>query len=173
MYSYDFHWESMLAFIRHLNLSNTTLVCQDWGGVLGLTLLMEMPDRFKRFLIMKTGLMAGPVSSAAFEEWKADIVSNPNVPVEFVMQKNEPIINDAEAAAYAAQFCSGEWQGESFMAIGMTDKMLGPDVMNFMPTVIRECPKPLEIAEGGHVVQESGGLLIAERAMVHFGLLKT
>ncbi|MEM6624366.1 MAG: hypothetical protein AAF674_19250 [Pseudomonadota bacterium] len=56
------------------------------------------------------------------------------------------------------------------MAIGMTDKMLGPDVMNFMRTVIRGCPEPLEIPKGGHFVQESGGPLIAERALAAFGL---
>ncbi|MEM8951443.1 MAG: alpha/beta fold hydrolase, partial [Pseudomonadota bacterium] len=51
VYSFDFHRDYMLAFIRHLDLRNITLVCQDWGGVLGLTLPMEMPDRFKRLLI--------------------------------------------------------------------------------------------------------------------------
>ncbi|MGB0696856.1 MAG: haloalkane dehalogenase [Rhodospirillaceae bacterium] len=204
VYSFDFHREYMLGLIRHLDLKNITLVCQDWGGVLGLTLPMEMPERFKRLLIMNTGLMAGPVNSPAFEEWKADIVSNPDVPVAYVMQKNEPIINDAEAAAYvapfpdqtykagvrmfpkliaktmdapgvatsqrAAQFWSEAWQGESFMAIGMTDKMLGPEVMHYMRTIIQGCPEPLEIAQGGHFVQESGGPLIAERALAHFGL---
>ncbi|MEM6934457.1 MAG: haloalkane dehalogenase, partial [Pseudomonadota bacterium] len=76
----------------------------DWGGVLGLTLPMEMPARFKRLIVMNTSLMTGPVNSPAFERWKADIVSKPDVPVDFVMQKNEPVVNDAEAAAYAAPF---------------------------------------------------------------------
>lgn len=207
VYSFHFHRNYMLALIERLDLQNITLVVQDWGGVLGLTLPMEMKDRFKRLLIMNTGLMAGPVNSRAFDEWKADIDSNPDVPVPFIMQKNEPVISDAEAAAYeapfpdqrykagvrkfphliatsmdapgvdvsrrAAQFWSTEWDGESFMAIGMRDKMLGPDVMRFMRTVIRGCPEPLEIPDGGHFVQESGGPLIAERALAHFGLLKT
>ena len=205
VYSFHFHRNYMLALIEHLDLKNITLVCQDWGGVLGLTLPMEMPDRYKRLLVMNTGLMLGPVDSPAFEEWKSDIVTNPDVPVEFVMQKNEPIINDTEAAAYAApfpdqrykagvrkfpkliatsmdapgvatsqraaKFWSNEWGGESYMAIGMRDKMLGPDVMNFMRTLIKGCPEPLEITEGGHFVQESGGPLIAEKALVHFGLI--
>lgn len=49
--------------------------------------------------------------------------------------------------------------------------MLGPDVMNYMRTVIRGCPAPPEIAEGGHFQQESGGPLIAEKAQEHFGLV--
>ncbi|MEM9844015.1 MAG: haloalkane dehalogenase [Pseudomonadota bacterium] len=203
VYSFEFHRNYMLAFIEALDLRNITLVCQDWGGVLGLTLPMERPDRFKRLLIMNTGLMAGPVNSPAFEEWKSDIISDPDVPVAKVMQKYEPVINDAEAAAYeapypdktykagvrmfprliathmdapgvaisqrAARFWSEEWQGESFMAIGMKDKMLGPDVMNYMRTVIRNCPEPMEIPEAGHFVQEHGAA-VAKRALDAFGL---
>lgn len=204
VYSFHFHRNYMLALIEHLDLRNITLVVQDWGGVLGLTLPQDMPDRFKRLLIMNTGLMAGPVNSPAFDAWKADIDSTPDVPIPFIMQKNEPVISDTDAQAYeapypdqrykagvrkfpnliatamdapgvstsqrAAKFWSEEWTGESFMAIGMKDKMLGPDVMNFMRTIIRGCPAPLEVADGGHFVQESAGLLIAEKALEHFGL---
>lgn len=205
VYSFDFHRDYMLALIRHLDLRNITLVCQDWGGVLGLTLPMAMPERFSRLLIMNTGLMLGPVDSPAFAAWKADIDSSPDVPVEYVMQKNEPVISDAEATAYAApfpdqrykagvrrfphliattpdapgvatsqrtaRFWSEDWAGQSFMAVGMRDAMLGPEVMGFMRTLIRGCPAPLEIAEGGHFVQESGGPLIATKALEAFGLV--
>lgn len=50
--------------------------------------------------------------------------------------------------------------------------MLGPEVMNFMRTVIRGCPAPMEIAEAGHFVQEHGGP-VAECALEAFGLGKT
>ena len=205
-YSFHFHRDYMLALIKRLDLRNITLVVQDWGGVLGLTLPMEMKDRFQRLLIMNTGLMAGPVDMPAFDEWKADIDSSPDVPIEYIMQKNEPSITAVGAAAYAApfpdqrykagvrkfphliattmdapgvdtsqraaQFWSEEWDGETFMAIGMKDQMLGPNVMNFLRTIIKGCPEPLEIAEGGHFVQEAAGPLIAERALAHFGLTK-
>lgn len=165
---------------------------------------MEFPERFKRLVFMNTGLMVGPVKSPAFEEWKADITSNPDAPLAFVMQKYEPVISDAEAAAYAApfpdqrykagvrrfpqliatsmdapgvatsqaaaQFWSSAWQGESFMAIGMRDQMLGPAVMGQLRSLIKGCPAPLEIPEGGHFVQESGGPQIAQKALEHFGL---
>jgi len=206
--AYSFHWhrDYMLALIKHLDLRNITLVVQDWGGVLGLTLPMEMPDRFKRLLIMNTGLMAGPVKMPAFDEWQADIDSDPDVPIEFIMQKNEPSINEAIASAYAAPFpdqsykagvrkfphliartmdapgvdtsqkaagfWSNQWDGDSFMAIGMKDKMLGPNVMNHIRTFIKGCPDPLEIKEGGHFVQEAGGPLIAQKALEHFGMAK-
>ncbi|MDJ0859011.1 MAG: alpha/beta fold hydrolase, partial [Dinoroseobacter sp.] len=203
-YSFHFHRNYILALIERLDLQNITLVVQDWGGVLGLTLPMEMRDRFQRLLIMNTGLMAGPVDMPAFDEWQADIDSNPDVPIEFIMQKNEPSISDVDAAAYAApfpdktykagvrkfphliarsmeapgvetsqraaNFWSNDWEGQSFMAIGMQDKMLGPNVMNLLHTLIKGCPDPLEIEEGGHFVQEAAGPLIAKRALAHFGL---
>ncbi|MCY4179995.1 MAG: haloalkane dehalogenase [Litoreibacter sp.] len=206
--AYSFHWHRnyMLALIKHLDLRNITLVVQDWGGVLGLTLPQEMPERFKRLLIMNTGLMAGPVNMPAFDEWQADIDSDPDVPIEFIMQKNEPSITETIAQAYAAPFpdqtykagvrkfpyliarsmdapgvdtsqqaagfWSTQWTGQSFMAIGMKDKMLGPGVMNHIRTFIKGCPEPLEIAEGGHFVQETAGPLIAQKALERFGLAK-
>jgi len=205
---YSFHWHRayMLALIKHLDLQSITLVVQDWGGVLGLTLPQEMPERFKRLLIMNTGLMAGPVNMPAFDAWQADIDSDPDVPIAFIMQKNEPSITADIAKAYtapfpdqaykagvrkfphliarsmdapgvntsqlAARFWSTQWTGESFMAIGMQDKMLGPSVMNHIRTFIKGCPEPLKIPEGGHFVQEAAEPLIAQKALEHFGMAK-
>jgi len=202
-YSFHFHRNYMLALIRKLDLNRVTLVCQDWGGILGLTLPLAFPERFSRLLIMNTALMAGPAKSPAFDEWKADITSNPDVPLEAVMKKYAPGLSDAEAAAYAAPFptaahkagvrrfpllvattddaegvdisrraaafWSSEWSGPTFMAVGMKDKMLGPSVMNRMQGLIRGCPPPMEIADEGHFVQESGAA-VATRALEAFGI---
>lgn len=54
----------------------------------------------------------------------------------------------------------------------MTDKMLGPGVMHHLRTVIKGCPEPLEIAAGGHFVQETAGALIAQKALEQFGMTK-
>jgi pimeloyl-ACP methyl ester carboxylesterase len=69
----------------------------------------------------------------------------------------------------AAHFWSTQWQGDSFMAIGMQDPVLGPPVMHALRKLIRGCPEPMEVAEGGHFVQEHGGP-IATAALHHFGL---
>ena len=61
VYTFDFHHNSLIEFIDHLDLNNITLVCQDWGGLLGLTLPMEMPKRFSRLLIMNTTLGTGDI----------------------------------------------------------------------------------------------------------------
>ena len=42
------------------------------------------------------------------------------------------------------------------MAVGMQDPVLGPPSMQFLRSMIKGCPPPLEVAEAGHFVQEWG-----------------
>ena len=58
--------------------------------------------------------------------------------------------------AQARAFWRERWTGKSLMAIGMKDPVLGPPVMRALHADIRNCPPPLEIAEGGHFLQEWG-----------------
>ena len=48
IYTFEFHRTSLLNLIDRLDLNDITLVCQDWGGILGLTLPMARPGRFNR-----------------------------------------------------------------------------------------------------------------------------
>ena len=75
----------------------------------------------------------------------------------------------AELSRRAREFWRHEWAGESFMAIGMKDPVLGEAPMRALQNNIRGCPAPLEVAEGGHFVQEWGAP-IAQGALRHFGL---
>ena len=43
MYTFNFHRETLMEFITRLNVKNITLLCQDWGGILGLTLPIRTP----------------------------------------------------------------------------------------------------------------------------------
>ena len=70
----------------------------------------------------------------------------------------------------AAAFWSQRWTGQSFMAVGMQDPVLGPPVMQALRTTIRGCPPAMEVAEGGHFVQEWGAP-IARAALASFGLV--
>lgn len=58
-YTYQMHRDTLINFIQKLDLQNITLVCQDWGGILGLTVASQMPERFARLVIMNTGLPGG------------------------------------------------------------------------------------------------------------------
>jgi pimeloyl-ACP methyl ester carboxylesterase len=69
----------------------------------------------------------------------------------------------------AGAFWRDEWAGQSFMAVGAQDPVLGPPVMEALAALIRGCPEPMVVAEGGHFVQEWGAP-IAEAALARFGL---
>ncbi len=75
----------------------------------------------------------------------------------------------ARLGRQALEFWRDTWAGESFMAIGMQDPVLGEAPMKSLQKTIRGCPPPLEVAEAGHFVQEWGGP-IAQAALAHFKL---
>jgi haloalkane dehalogenase len=62
-------WMRSLLFDR-LDLSEVTLVAQDWGGLIGLRLVAEHPDRFARVVAANTFLPTGEgTPSEAFRNW--------------------------------------------------------------------------------------------------------
>jgi haloalkane dehalogenase len=70
-HTFAVHHDALAAFVNVLDLRRITLVCQDWGGLLGLTLATEQPDRFSRLVIMNTGLPTGDgPMSAEFMAWR-------------------------------------------------------------------------------------------------------
>lgn len=203
VYTFDFHRQALKLFVERLDLRHVMLVCQDWGGLLGLTLPMDLPDRFDRLLAMNTMLGVGdePLGKG-FLDWRAFSNANPDMAIGRLLKRGCPHLTDAEAAAYDAPFPDAtykagvrrfpnlvpdgpdapgaalsrrardwwrtEWQGESFMAVGAKDPVLGPPVMNHLRGWIRNCPEPLLVTEGGHFVQE-WGTEIAAAAMQRFG----
>src|SRR2546426_8157604 len=58
-YSFKLHYQTIEAFIERLNLREITLVCQDWGGFIGLTGAAQHPERVSRLGIMNTGWPTG------------------------------------------------------------------------------------------------------------------
>lgn len=71
-YSFHMHYDKLLSFIMQLDLRNITLVCQDWGGLLGLAIAANHADRFARLVILNTFLPTGEEElSPAFMQWRA------------------------------------------------------------------------------------------------------
>lgn len=103
-YTFHFHRRMMLAMIEQLDLKNITLVVQDWGGLLGLTLPMDMPERFSRLIVMNTAIAVGKSPGEGFLAWKAYVAANPDLDVAALMQRAVPDLSSAEAEAYAAPF---------------------------------------------------------------------
>ena len=70
-YTYQRHVDWMRAFVEALDLRDTTLFCQDWGGLIGLRLAAEHPDRFARIVAANTGLPTGDrPPNEAFLRWQ-------------------------------------------------------------------------------------------------------
>ncbi|MEL7130618.1 MAG: haloalkane dehalogenase [Pseudomonadota bacterium] len=78
-YSYAGHVDWMNQWISKLDLNDVTLVCQDWGGLIGLRVVAAQPERFKRLVIANTGL---PDTSAITAEMSAMLAQvYPTLPV--------------------------------------------------------------------------------------------
>ena len=105
VYTFDFHRNMLISFIEHLKLTNITLVCQDWGGILGLTLPMDMIDIFSRLLIMNTTLGTGDVQlSKGFLDWRSWVRKNPDMSAGRLLKLTCPHLSEAECSAYDAPF---------------------------------------------------------------------
>lgn len=201
VYTYGFHRGMLMAFIRALDLRSITLVCQDWGGILGLGIVPDMAERFDRLIVMNTAIPVGASPGEGFDAWKAFNRSQPDMDIGGLFKRSDPSLSDAEAAAYAApypdasykagvrrfpelvpvepsmegvqtgerarRFWAHEWRGQSFMAVGMQDPVLGPPAMQQLRNTIHGCPAPMIIPEGGHFVQEHGAQ-IARAALEYF-----
>lgn len=70
-HTYERHVAWMLAWLRAVDLHHVTLVCQDWGGLIGLRLLAAEPDRFDAVVVANTGLPTGDrPPTDAFLAWQ-------------------------------------------------------------------------------------------------------
>lgn len=105
-YSFHFHRNALLRFIERLDLRHITLVCQDWGGLLGLTLPVEtgFAQRLERLLVMNTTLAVGQPPSAGFIAWRDFVRATPDLAIGRLLKRSAPVLSDAEVAAYDAPF---------------------------------------------------------------------
>ncbi|MGZ6930581.1 MAG: haloalkane dehalogenase [Acidimicrobiia bacterium] len=58
-YTYERHVAWMTEWLTTVDLTGVTLVCQDWGGLIGLRLVAAMPGRFRRVVAANTFLPTG------------------------------------------------------------------------------------------------------------------
>lgn len=105
-YTYQRHVDWLRAFLDATRLGEVTLVCQDWGGLLGLRLAGETPARFRRVVAMNTFLPTGDQElPEAFSRWRTFSQSVPDLPVAWVVQTGSALPLAPEVlAAYDAPF---------------------------------------------------------------------
>ena len=81
-YTFQMHLDTLMGFIKAVNLEQITVVVQDWGGLLGLAAVAHMPERFARLVIMNTGLPSGKGKpSEAFLAWRSFAETHPDLQV--------------------------------------------------------------------------------------------
>lgn len=104
VYTWDFHRNSLTAFIERLDVTNITLVVQDWGGLLGLSLGADMAERISGLLIMNTGFAVGGRPTPGFTDWQEYVARTPDMDVGRLMKRSVPHLTDDEVRAYDAPF---------------------------------------------------------------------
>jgi haloalkane dehalogenase len=105
-YTYQRHVDWMTGVITALDLQDTTLFCQDWGGLIGLRLVAENHARFSRVVVSNTGLPTGDEQvPEAFASWQAYSQSVPEFPVGRIVERGcTRGMPDDVRAAYDAPF---------------------------------------------------------------------
>jgi tRNA(adenine34) deaminase len=104
-HTFSWHRQVLLEFIEHLDLRNVVLVVQDWGGLLGLTLPMAAPQRYRGLLVMNSALGTGDAPlSPGFLAWREMCAKNPEFDVARLFARGNPHMSAEECAAYSAPF---------------------------------------------------------------------
>jgi haloalkane dehalogenase len=106
-YTYARHVEWMrAALFDEVGITGITMFAQDWGGLVGLRLLAENPERFRRVVLANTGLPTGDGRmSEAFLAWQRFSQETPSLPVGRIVAGGcGRKLSDAEIAAYDAPF---------------------------------------------------------------------
>lgn len=111
-YSYQSHMDWLKAWLDELALENITLVCQDWGSLLGLRMAAEHPERFSRIIVGNGMLPTGDEKvPTVFHLWRGFAVYSPWFPVSRIVQIGTArTLTGAECAAYDAPFPSSDYK---------------------------------------------------------------
>lgn len=125
-YTYARHVEWMRAWLLATGLEGVNLVCQDWGGLIGLRLVAEHPELFSRVVAANTGLPTGDVPlGEAFMKWRKFSQEVPELEVGNIVQSGclTPLPPEVKAA-YDAPF-----PDESYKAAAR----IGPSLVPITP----------------------------------------
>lgn len=105
-YTYQRHVDWMQSLFDQLSLDKVTLVCQDWGGLIGLRLVADNPERFARVVAANTGLPTGDHDPGeAFQQWRKFSQEVPEFPTgQLINGATTTELSAAVIAAYDAPF---------------------------------------------------------------------
>jgi haloalkane dehalogenase len=114
--SVRYSYAGQVAWIRHwveaLDVREITLVCQDWGSLIGLRVAAEMRERFARILLANGGLPTDQTRiNSAFKIWRAFSRHSPVFPIGWIVQRGtRHWLSRAERTACDAPFPSAQYK---------------------------------------------------------------
>ncbi|MEO1220862.1 MAG: haloalkane dehalogenase [Pseudomonadota bacterium] len=104
-YTYDRHINWLSQWRDAVLPQDAGLFCQDWGGLLGLRLVGEAPERFQYVVASNTFLPTGGTPSPAFLAWRHFAKTSPDFKIgELLQRATAAERSEAEVAAYDAPF---------------------------------------------------------------------
>jgi haloalkane dehalogenase len=111
-YSYAGHVAWIRQFIEQLDLNGITLVCQDWGSLIGLRVAAENEQRFARIVLGNGGMPTGDQDMPrAFLIWRAFAQYSPWFPIGRIIQSGTVTqLADEVVAAYDAPFPNSDYK---------------------------------------------------------------
>ncbi|MGB8644592.1 MAG: haloalkane dehalogenase [Anaerolineae bacterium] len=111
-YSYQRHVDWMTQWLFSVDLQSITLVCQDWGALIGLRLVAEHPERFARVVVANGALPTGDQEMPrAFKAWLAASQRGEQLDIARIIQSGAMTELSAEVrAAYDAPFPDEEYK---------------------------------------------------------------
>lgn len=116
-YSYQAHMDWLTEWLLGLDLSGITLICQDWGSLLGLRLAAENEDRFDRIVVANGFLPTGDRDPGpGFRAWRTFARRTPIFPIgRIVAAGTKRKLTSAERAAYDAPFPDSSYKAGARM----------------------------------------------------------
>jgi haloalkane dehalogenase len=146
-YSFYMHYRTLIKFIERAELKDITLVCQDWGGLIGLSVLGKHPELFKRVVIMNTSLPTGHRSlPLVFRLWRAFSRWSPKLPIRNIIKwgtyrtPQEQVLAAYEAPYPTEQYKAGARAWPSLVPSNPKDN--GVRQMKRARAVLKEWDKP-------------------------------
>lgn len=105
-YTYQRHVDWMSQWLEAVDLTDITLVCQDWGSLIGLRLVAAYPDRFARVVVANGGMPTGDQApTEAFLNWQNFSQTAPQFPVGMIINGGTTSdLSPEVVAAYDAPF---------------------------------------------------------------------
>lgn len=148
-YSFDLHAQTLLSFIQKLSLDKITLVVHDWGGLIGLTVATQIPEKIARLVILNTGLITGDFPlPEAFHKWRSFVERTPDLPIAKIVEKSlyQPERLTKEVlAGYEAPFPDASYKAGASawpLLVPLTPKDAGAEAMRQAMQVLSQWTKP-------------------------------